>query len=540
MEKVTTDVLVIGSGLAGLTAAYVISRENKDIAILSDGPGASPWIHSFCVPLDPNDSVKTYLNDTLSGGSYLSNPALASALCGDSIICFEWLEQMGIKFSRDGDKYRLFRPLGASYPRLVSCRRGAGVEIIEKITGELKGKACIFENSRALSLCTQEGNVSGALVYDKSAEAFFIIQAKAVILASGGFCGIYPFSTNKRDSGGDGIAMAFNAGADLLDLEFVQFEPSVAVWPPAVRGLGMITTMLYEGAILRNANNERFMLKYPENTECVGKDVMTVRIASEIYTGNGTGHGGIWFDATGLGKAKLKELYPSYYERYANVGIDLSREMIELAPAAHTSLGGIEIDVECSTSVPGLYACGEIAGGIHGANRMGGSAGLETLVFGRRAGFAVLEFLKNNYSERPCSEKWAKTIIGRTDCSSSDIEITQIRKNLRKIMDESLGVLREGRKLTDAKVLLDSLLERSENLAVKSDHEAFERLRLCNDLLTAKLLCLSALERTDSVGCHNRIDSVQSGDRPYNVVITGDKPMNGFDNREVLVRKRYI
>jgi len=540
MEKLETDVLVIGSGLAGLTAAYVLFHQNKDVTILSDGSGASPWIHAFCVTLDENDSADIYFSDTLNSGYHLNNPVLARALCEDSIACFRWLEDLGIEFDRYGDRYRLLRPLGASCSRLVSCTRGVGPEIIARLSRELNGNVRIIKNSRALSLCTEEGNASGALVYDKSAKTFFIIQAKAIILACGGFCGIYPFSTNKPDSGGDGIAMAFNAGANLLDLEFVQFEPSVAVWPPAVKGLGMITTMLYEGAVLRNAKRERFMLKYPENTECVGKDVMAVRITNEIRAGNGTPHGGVWFDATQVGEDKLKKVYPVYFERYANVGIDLSKEMIELAPAAHTSLGGVEINEMCSTSVPGLYACGEIAGGIHGANRIGGSAGLETLVFGRRAGYAVSEYLESNCNSRSCSEKWAKTIIGRMDCESANNEITEIRKLMQKTLDDSLGVLREGCSLINAGNILSNLSERLENLAVNGYHEAFERLRLCNDLLTAKLLCLSALERTGSAGCHNRIDSAGRDEEPYNVVISSNKSMKTPEKREVLVRKRYI
>ncbi len=540
MEKVEADVLVIGSGLAGLTAAHVLFNENKNVIVLSDGPGASPWIHAFCVPLDENDSADIYFSDTLSSGCHLNSPALARALCDDSIACFKWLEDLGIEFDRDGDRYRLLRPLGASCSRLVSCTRGAGPEIMARLNRELNGNVRIIKNSRALSLCTEEGSVSGALVYDKSANTFFIIQAKAIILASGGFCGIYPFSTNKRDSGGDGIAMAFNAGANLLDLEFVQFEPSVAVWPPAGKGLGMITTMLYEGAVLRNSKKERFMLNYPENTECVGKDVMALRIANEIRAGNGTPHGGIWFDATQVGEDKLKKVYPVYFERYANVGIDLSKEMIELAPAAHTSLGGVEIDEMCSASVPGLYACGEIAGGIHGANRIGGSAGLETLVFGRRAGYAVSKYLENDYNSRPCSEKWAKTIIGRTDGGPAHNEITEIRELMQRTIDDSLGVLREGCRLINAGNILSNLSERLENLAVDGYHEAFERLRLCNDLLTAKLLCLSALERTDSAGCHNRIDGAGRDKKPHNVVISSNKSMKASEKRGVLIRKRYI
>ncbi len=539
MMKVSTDVLVIGSGLAGLSAAYVLSHGNTDITILSDGSGASPWIHAFCVPLNENDSVDTFLNDTLESGGHFNNPVLAKALCEDSLICFDELKKMGVEFDREGDGYRLIRPLSASYPRCVSSTHATGPEIAAKIRSKLSN-AHFINKSRALRLCIFEGHVSGVLAFDRLAGQFFIIQAKAVILASGGFCGIYPFSTNKIDSGGDGIAMAFDAGVDLVDMEFVQFEPSAAVWPPAVKGLGMITTMLYEGAVFRNGAGERFLLQYPENTECIGKDIMTIRIAREIESGNGTLHNGVWFDAAGVGKDRLNEVYPAYFRRYANVGIDLSKEMIELAPAPHTSLGGVEIDAWCSTSVPGLFACGEITGGIHGANRIGGNAGLETLVFGRRAGLAVSDYLRKNPCGSKCEEDWSEKVIGKTDGKSSANEIAEMRQYLQKTLEKSLGVLREGSKLLNALDVLDTILEHSEKISTRGNREAFDRLRLYNDALTGKLLCLSALERSESTGCHCRIDSKHGDEKPYNVVISGGKVADLQVEREVIIRKRYI
>ena len=210
-----------------------------------------------------------------------------------------------------------------------------------------------------------------------------------MILATGGFGRLFPESTNSADIGGDGCAMASLAGCGLTDMEFIQFEPSAAVWPPELSGKSIITTMFYEGAVLRGGDGKRFM------DERVSKDVQSKAIAEQILKGNTTPHGGVWFDATAVPDHLWDTVYKPYLDRYLKYGIDMRKEPVEIAPAAHTTCGGVIVDENCRTGVPGLIACGEVTGGLHGANRLGGNAGLETMVFGRVAGKTAMEEFKS-------------------------------------------------------------------------------------------------------------------------------------------------
>ncbi|NCB06422.1 MAG: FAD-binding protein, partial [Clostridia bacterium] len=334
----------------------------------------------------------------------MSDPSLASALCGDARTVFDELQQLGLCFNRDGEQYQALRPLGASYPRVVSIGNETGAAALKKLRELLNGQVTELAGTRAVRLLTSGGRVCGALALDQRKKEWLTLPARAVILACGGFCGVYPMSTNKRGSGGDGVAMAYEVGAKLCDMEFIQFEPSGAVWPSSLVGTSMITTLFFEGAVLRNRSGERFMLRYGEDGERVGKDVLARRIAEEIAAGQGTEHGGVYFDATGVGAERLKRDYAMYVERYGRVGIDLSAQPIELAPMPHTSLGGVRIDADGRTTVEGLFACGEVTGGLHGANRIGGSAGLETFVFGRRAGRSAAQYAKNAPEITPKTE----------------------------------------------------------------------------------------------------------------------------------------
>ena len=244
---------------------------------------------------------------------------------------------------------------------------------------------------RALELVCDGSRVIGAKCFDTNENVFYTIYARTVVLASGGFGRLFPESTNSKDIGGDGIAMAYRAGATLTDMEFIQFEPSAAVWPPQVAGKGIVTTMFYEGAVLRGKNGNRFMLDYSEAGECVPKDVQSKCIYNEMRNNGTSPHGGVWFDATKVPEEKWQGVYAPYLNRYLACGIDLRQEPVEIAPAAHTTCGGVRIDENCLCGIDGLVVCGEVAGGLHGANRLGGNAGLETMVFGRIAGKTAVE-----------------------------------------------------------------------------------------------------------------------------------------------------
>lgn len=523
-----TDCLILGGGLAGWMAARKTVKAGMDTLIVHDGMGASPWVHGFNAPVRKGDNAGVFLQDTLKSGQGLSDPLLAEALCTDAGEIFKDLQNLGLEFNRDGEEYQALRPLGSTYPRVVSIGNETGAAVLRRLRQLLDGKVHELPHSRALRLLGQQGRVCGALVYNTAKKEWTIISAKAVILACGGFCGIYPVSTNKRDSGGDGIAMAYEIGAKLCDLEFIQFEPSAAVWPKELVGTSMITTLFFEGAVLRNRHGERFMLKYDEAGERVGKDVLARCISAEIACGNGTEHGGVYMDITGVDAELLNSRYAMYVKRYADVGIDITKEWIELAPAPHTALGGVTITPECRTTVSGLFACGEVIGGLHGANRVGGNAGLETLVFGRRAGFSAADYAAKQEQLTPSCPIPV--------CAGESIAETlnYLRSRMQEALWNHLGPARSGKGLLDAIGTLQECLEKVRTLQGASSEENFLRLRLENDLTAAWLTANSAYARDNSVGCHSRSDCPGAEIPPLRTTL-----QKGYDVT-VLIRKESV
>jgi fumarate reductase (CoM/CoB) subunit A len=272
--------------------------------------------------------------------------------------------------------------------------------------------------------------------------------------------------------------------------------------------------MYYEGAVCKNALGERFMLKYSDRGECVDKDVQSKHIYREIQEGRATEAGGVYFDATGVGREKLNEMYSSYVKRYKNVGIHIATTPFEIAPAPHTSLGGVVVDKNCRTEIDGLFACGEIIGGLHGANRAGGNAGLETLVFGTIAGKSAAQFFESvphhDYvpSKLHC-DNFVNSVIGRVTNRALDTDIIkENRAKLESILDRKLSVLRCGADLESAKNELSLMLKElaSFDTDMANEEDAYALIRLENDVTTAYLLALSCLERDMSIGCHVRSD----------------------------------
>lgn len=490
-----TDILILGGGLSGFCAAWeVIKNSRLTVDLLAWGGGASPYIHGFCLPIGEGDSEELFYRDSLQSGYGQGDPRLVRRLCRDSLLLPDYFAELGLSVD-DGR----IQSLGSSVPRIAGIGNNTGPVMLSTLRKKLEasGRFRLHRNLRALELIKQENAVIGARCYDKESDVFRSIYAGTVILATGGFGRLFPESTNSPDIGGDGCAMAYLAGCQLTDMEFIQFEPSAAVWPEALAGRSIITTMFYEGAVLRNGKGERFM------QEQVGKDIQAKAIAAQIRKGNTTPHGGVWFDATAVPQAMWDGIYKPYRDRYLAHGIDMCKEPVEIAPAAHTTCGGVYIDENCCTGVPGLIACGEVTGGLHGANRLGGNAGLETMVFGMIAGKTAIK------TYRPCVEAGEAQA---PNCAPS-VEIASIRSELRQILRTKLGVIRTGEELEEGLRQINSLLFKLPDCT-----NSYEMQRLRNDLLTAKIAMASALHRKGSVGCHYRADQEQEN-RSYRIII---------------------
>ena len=379
------DVLVIGGGLAGWRAAEAAANAGASVALVANGAGNSPDIHAINVPVRDDDSVERFIDDTLKSGRGACDRSLVEVLCRESVKLAE-----EFPFDRNPDgSYKLLQPLGCSVPRCVSIDHKIGAWALAKIRRELSGKVDVINgrvaklsfNSRLAAYNSQFSTLNSQVGgYDGSCDA------RSVVIATGGWCGKYDFSDNPPELRGDGIDMAVALGAATRDMDLVQYEPTVALAPARLRGIPVITTMLFEGATFRNADGEEFLSDKHAN-----KDEISRAIFAEFEAGRGV-DGGVWFDATKVPHEMLDTTYVDTVKRYAAAGVDIHKEPMLVAPAPHTSLGGLVIDTKCrvlsadGTPIPGLFAAGEVVGGVHGKNRIGGNAGTETLVFGKIAG----------------------------------------------------------------------------------------------------------------------------------------------------------
>ena len=435
------DVLVIGGGLAGWRAAEAATKAGASVALVANGAGNSPEIHALNVPVGPGDSVDLFIADTLRSGRGACDRALVETLCRESVALadeFPW--DRGPDGSLD-----LLQPVGCSVPRCVSIGHHIGAWALAKLKRDLAGKVEVVRG-RIVTLRAEDGAFHAEMdphaetaEFDSHAEAaetaefdshaetaesaefdphaenaenaecshssLFTLHsslvAKTAVLATGGWCGKYAFSDNPPELRGDGIDLAVSLGAAVRDMDAVQYEPTVALAPDAVRGIPVITTMLHEGATFRNRDGAEFLPDKHAN-----KDELSRAILAEIAAGRGVSclssdsvirhssqsDAGVWFDATGVPAEVLRTRYADTVRRYAAAGVDVTREPMLVAPAPHTSLGGVVIDARCrvlrpdGSPVPGLFAAGEVTGGVHGLNRIGGNAGTEVLVFGKIAG----------------------------------------------------------------------------------------------------------------------------------------------------------
>jgi fumarate reductase (CoM/CoB) subunit A len=514
-DSVDCHVLVIGSGGAGVRAAIEASGYGDVVLITKTIPGkggCTPMAEGgYNAVLREQDSCGIHFEDTMNGGAYLNDPELVGILVAEAPDRMDDLIRWGAVFDVTEDSRIAQRPFGGQrFPRTCYAGDRTGHEMMVTLIDRLgSAEVGVMSEVAALDLLKDGDRVTGAIGIDEKGE-LVTIRADSTVLATGGGTRIYDISTNSASGTGDGFAIGFRAGAELIDMEMVQFHPTGAVYPYDARGRLVTEAVRGEGGVLTNSLKERFMKHYdPERMELSTRDVVSRAIATEVLNGRGTAHDGVYLDVTHLPRQQIEEKLPVMLEQFLKFGVDIRKEPMEVAPTAHHMMGGLRITTECRTTLPGLLACGEAAGGVHGANRLGGNALADTQVFGKRAGESA------GRSGRRASWKIDPIQIERQEARlasfcNGDRSPVHTAQELQRSMWKGAGIFRTAADLNATLAVIARLSLVA--LRAESARNLIECCTVENMCLTASLVCRSALLRPESRGAHVRTDISQTWD----------------------------
>ena len=518
------DVLIIGAGGSGLRAAIAAQENGASVIVVSKsllGKAhtimAEGGIAAAIGSSDPRDDWKVHFHDTMFGGKYLNNWKMALYHAQEAPKEIENLEKWGAVFDRTEQGGILQRNFGGhAYKRLVQVGDRTGLELIRTLQDAAVAHGVkVFAEHTVTQLLRADGAVAGAVGYQRENGDVVVWEASAVIIATGGIGRIYSVTSNSWEGTADGLALAFRAGAELMDMEFVQFHPTGMVWPPSVRGLLVTESVRGEGGLLTNSKGERFMERYdPKRMELSTRDVVARSIYTEVQEGRGTPHGGAYLSIAHKPADFILKKLPSMYMQYKEFAdVDITKEPMEVYPTTHYMMGGIRVDAETeATNVRGLYACGEAASGMHGANRLGGNSLSDLLVFGARAGAAAAKYAKS----APRRGDIADSVIVEAErdmlapFQATGDNAFAVQEKLQNMMMTEVGVYRSEQKLTEALAAIRSMRERAMNARATggrqynpSWHAAID---LKNMTLIAETIATHALMRKESRGAHTRVD----------------------------------
>ncbi len=586
------DVLIIGAGGAGLRAAIEAAVGDLKVGLVCKSllgkahtVMAEGGVAAALANVDERDSWRVHFADTMRGGQYLSNARMAELHAKESPDRVRELEAWGALFDRTQEGGILQRNFGGhQYPRLAHVGDRTGLEMIRALQdhGIHQGIEVHMENT-VVSLLKTGDRVSGAFGYEREKGRFKIFTAKAVVLATGGVGKAYKVTSNSWEYTGDGHSLAYHAGAELIDMEFVQFHPTGMVWPPSVRGILVTEGVRGEGGILTNSEGKRFMFddipelyvnqtadnpeegwRYTQGDrearrppELLTRDHVARCIVREVQEGRGSPHGGVFLDIAWI-KEKLpnaaehiRRKLPSMYHQFKELAnIDITEEPMEVGPTTHYVMGGIRVDADSQmTAVPGLFAAGECAAGLHGANRLGGNSLSDLLVFGKRAGEYAAQFATENEAV-PIDETEIETIAAHTlkpfenpptDGNGNNIGPYDIQAQLQEKMQDLVGIARSQESLTQALAEVQALREKAENVHAIGNREYNAGWHTALDLdcllTVSEAIALAALERKASIGAHSRDDYPEKEEPSagkYNTII------NKTDDGEMVVRREPI
>jgi succinate dehydrogenase / fumarate reductase, flavoprotein subunit len=585
------DVLIIGGGSAGLRAAIEAHDAGANVLIISKSKKGDPHttlarggINAALGTMDPEDNWIIHAADTLREGEFLADYERVEALCRSAPDAINELVNWGARFHREKDGRLTQRFFGAhTYRRTVFYEDWTGQEIVRVLMDQVnQRKIKIIDNvyitklllsddvngkilpplSSLSSSATatpeepvvkeeEQEVVKGAFGVDIEKKEFVRFECKSLILAAGGYTRVYAVSSSRIfENYGEGIALAYEAGVDLVDMEMVQFHPTGMVWPEKAVGTLATEAIRGEGGILLNSKGERFMKNYdPERMELGPRDVVARANYNEIISGRGTEHGGVWLDVTHLREEVIQERLPTMYEQFQKLdGIDISKEKMEVGPTAHYSMGGVVVDINCRTKVKGLFAVGEVISQIHGANRLGGNSLLDTVVFGKIAGDEAASFAKQGATGNTKKTKEVPSQLksnvdnqtkGLDDNNDDDYyggifvvkEPIKFRNEIQELMKQNAGIVREQTRLQNGlKRILElknEFYSNKDNINIKEfeidDNNNFENVVLSwqvkSSLVACEAIIRSALMRQESRGAHYRSDFPKLDDESWQVNI---------------------
>jgi succinate dehydrogenase flavoprotein subunit len=517
------DVLIIGAGGAGLRAAIEALAQGARVGLVCKSllgkahtVMAEGGIAAAMANVDKGDDWRTHFCDTMRGGKFLNNWQMAQLHAQEAPERVRELEQWGALFDRTESGDILQRAFGGhTFKRLCHVGDRTGLELIRTLQdrGVQQGIDVFMECT--ITRLTKDGDrIAGAFGYWRETGRFVVFKAKAIVIATGGIGKAWKITSNSWEYTADGMALAYEAGADLLDMEFVQFHPTGMVWPPGVQGLLVTEAVRGEGGTLRNKNGERFMEKHdPKRMELSTRDVVARAIYTEVREGRGTPHGGAFLDISHKPAEYVKKKLPSMYHQFKELAdVDITTGPMEVGPTCHYMMGGVRVDAETAQStIPGLYAAGEAAAGLHGANRLGGNSLSDLLVFGRRAGKAAAEYVKSAPGVALDSaqlEAAEREMLAPFDHKGE--YPYEIHRDLQETMQSLVGIFRTEEDLRKALEHLEQLKTRVNQARIDGSRMFNPGWHLTRDLksmlLISEAVTRSALARQESRGAHSRID----------------------------------
>jgi succinate dehydrogenase / fumarate reductase, flavoprotein subunit len=552
------DVLIIGAGGAGLRAAIEAKQRGLKVGIITKSllgkahtVMAEGGMAAAMGNVYPEDNWQVHFRDTMRGGKYLNNYRMAELHAKEAPQRVLELEQWGALFDRTKDGKILQRDFGGhKYARLAHVGDRTGLELIRTLQQKVVSMGTdVFMECKVLKLVHDDaGRVAGCVAYWRANGEFVTFSAKAVIIATGGAGKSWKFTSNSWEGTGDGHAMALWAGAKLIDMECIQFHPTGMVWPLSVRGLLVTEGVRGDGGVLRNSEGERFMFNYVADMfraetaeseeeadkwyddheagrrppELLPRDEVARAINAEVKAGRGSPHGGVYLDIASRRSAEfIRRRLPSMYHQFMELaGVDITRDPMEIGPTCHYIMGGVQVDAETAhTAVPGLFAAGEAAGGMHGANRLGGNSLSDLIVFGKRAGAGAADYIEAGNVAGPLNmgevEAAIKEALEPFERETGENPY-DIQRDLQEMMQANVGIIRTQSELDEAIKKLDEFTERVQNIKVKGGRAYNPGWNLATDLpamiTVSKCVAIGASMRKESRGGHTREDFPNADD----------------------------